>query len=204
MPRWDASSRACSSGERRRRVLVEGDIAEVGRLDNEAGFPIARTRRRPSRRYLSGTARSPASRDRGAMPSPDVAGLLQSSRGARFPKRVSARARRAAAAIEAAYRDHFAVTSRRRAVPDDTARRGADRRRRDGRVERRARSDLPDLHPQHQPRQRRRNPGNQPAGGDDGQAADRARARARAGDDARLWHRSGSRGDAAEDAPPRL
>jgi mandelamide amidase len=32
-------------------VLVEGDIADVGRLDNEAGFPIAllRDRRRPER-----------------------------------------------------------------------------------------------------------------------------------------------------------
>ncbi|HEY2562001.1 MAG TPA: indoleacetamide hydrolase [Caldimonas sp.] len=64
-------------------VLVEGDIADVGRLDNEAGFPIALYETVTDLgAYLRSHASSLSYRDLVAQcASPDVAGLLQSLHG---------------------------------------------------------------------------------------------------------------------------
>ena len=135
-------------------VLVEADIADVGRLDDEAGFPIALYETVADLdAYLAGHGSKLDYRELVAQcASPDVAGLLQSLHGAgAIPEAAYRHALDVQRPqLQAAYRDHFArhdVAARR--LPDDAARRRADRRGRDRRAQRRARADLSDLHPQH-------------------------------------------------------
>jgi mandelamide amidase len=92
-------------------VLVEGDIPDVGRLDNEAGFPIALYETvEDLDRYLAGHGSALKYRELVAQcGSPDVAGLLQSLAG---EGAVPAAAYRHALDVlrpqlQAAYRDHF-------------------------------------------------------------------------------------------------
>ena len=92
-------------------VLVEGDIPEVGRLDNEAGFPIALYETvEDLDRYLAGHGSPLRYRELVAQcGSPDVAGLLQSLGGAGA---VPEAAYRHALDVlrpqlQAAYREHF-------------------------------------------------------------------------------------------------
>jgi indoleacetamide hydrolase len=93
-------------------VLVEADIAEVGRLDNEAGFPIALYETVADLdAYLAGHGSPMRYAELVAQcASPDVAGLLQSLHGAGA---IPAAAYRHALDVQrpqlqAAYRDHFA------------------------------------------------------------------------------------------------
>jgi mandelamide amidase len=92
-------------------VLIEGDIPDVGRLDNEAGFPIALYETvEDLDRYLAGHGSALKYRELVAQcGSPDVAGLLQSLAG---EGAVPAAAYRHALDVlrpqlQAAYRDHF-------------------------------------------------------------------------------------------------
>ena len=93
-------------------VLVEADVADVGRLDNEAGFPIALYETVVDLdAYLAGHGSPLGYRELVAQcASPDVAGLLQSLHGAGA---IPAAAYRHALDVQrpqlqAAYRDHFA------------------------------------------------------------------------------------------------
>jgi indoleacetamide hydrolase len=93
-------------------VLVEADIADVGRLDNEAGFPIALYETVADLdAYLAGHGSPMRYAELVAQcASPDVAGLLQSLHGAGA---IPAAAYRHALDVQrpqlqAAYRDHFA------------------------------------------------------------------------------------------------
>jgi len=93
-------------------VLVEADIPDVGRLDNEAGFPIALYETVADLdSYLAGHGSKLGYRELVAQcASPDVAGLLQSLHGAGG---IPAAAYRHALEVQrpqlqAAYRDHFA------------------------------------------------------------------------------------------------
>jgi len=93
-------------------VLVEGDIADVARLDNEAGFPIALYETVVDLdAYLAGHGSKLRYRDLVAQcASPDVAGLLQSLHGeGAIPE---AAYKQALAVLrpqlQASYRDHFA------------------------------------------------------------------------------------------------
>jgi mandelamide amidase len=93
-------------------VLVEADVADVGRLDNEAGFPIALYETVADlEAYLAGHGSPLGYRELVAQcASPDVAGLLQSLHGAGA---IPAAAYRHALDVQrpqlqAAYRDHFA------------------------------------------------------------------------------------------------
>jgi Asp-tRNA(Asn)/Glu-tRNA(Gln) amidotransferase A subunit family amidase len=92
-------------------VLVEADIPEVGRLDAEAGFPIALYETVVDLgAYLAGHGSTSSYADIAAQcASPDVAGLLQSLSGAGA---VPEAAYRQALDVlrpqlQAAYRDHF-------------------------------------------------------------------------------------------------
>ena len=87
--------------------------------------------------------------------SPDVAGLLQSLAGdGAMPEAAYREALDVLRPqLQAAYPRSLPPPRRRRGrVPDHAAAGRADRRRRDGAAERRARADLPDLHPQHRAR----------------------------------------------------
>ena len=164
-------------------VLVEGDIRDVGRLDNEAGFPIALYETVADLdAYLAGHGSPMRYRELVAQcASPDVAGLLQSLHGeGAIPEAAYRHALTSLRPqLQAAYRDHFKrhdVVAH--GVSDDATAGGADRRRRNRRHERRARADLSHFHPQHEPGQRGGDPGHQPAGGDDARRpAARPRAR---------------------------
>ncbi len=92
-------------------VLVEGDIADVGRLDNEAGFPIALYETVVDLdAYLAGHASPMRYRELVAQcASPDVAGLLQSLHGeGAIPEAAYRHALTSLRPqLQAAYRDHF-------------------------------------------------------------------------------------------------
>ena len=92
-------------------VLVEGDIADVGRLDNEAGFPIALYETvEDLDRYLAGHGSPLQYRELVAQcGSPDVAGLLQSLHGeGAVPEAAYRHALQVLRPqLQAAYRDHF-------------------------------------------------------------------------------------------------
>ncbi|MDQ2926613.1 MAG: amidase family protein, partial [Pseudomonadota bacterium] len=92
-------------------VLVEGDIADVGRLDNEAGFPIALYETVTDlEAYLRSHGSSLRYRDLVAQcASPDVAGMLQSLHGeGAIPEAVYRHALDVLRPqLQAAYREHF-------------------------------------------------------------------------------------------------
>ena len=92
-------------------VLVEGDIPDVGRLDNEAGFPIALYETvEDIERYLAGHQSKLSYRTLVAQcGSPDVAGLLQSLAGeGAVPEAAYRHALQVLRPqLQAAYRDHF-------------------------------------------------------------------------------------------------
>ena len=128
-------------------VLVEGDIADVGRLDDAAGFPdrALRDRRRPER--LPREARLAAEARRAGRPSaraptsPAAAGLHGETAVPEPAYRHALDVLRPP--LQAAYRDHFAGMRLDAIVfPTTPSARRADRRRRDGGAERRARADL--------------------------------------------------------------
>jgi mandelamide amidase len=92
-------------------VLVEGDIADVGRLDGEAGFPIALYETvRDLGAYLAGHGSKLGYAELVAQcASPDVAGLLQSLHGeGAIPEAVYRHALDVLRPqLQAAYREHF-------------------------------------------------------------------------------------------------
>ncbi|MEO8922263.1 MAG: indoleacetamide hydrolase [Caldimonas sp.] len=92
-------------------VLVEGDIADVGRLDNEAGFPIALYETVTDlEAYLRSHGSSLRYRDLVAQcASPDVADMLQSLHGeGAIPEAVYRHALDVLRPqLQAAYREHF-------------------------------------------------------------------------------------------------
>ena len=92
-------------------VLVEGDIPDVGRLDNEAGFPIALYETVADLdAYLAGHGSPMRYRELVAQcASPDVAGLLQSLHGeGAIPEAAYRHALTSLRPqLQAAYRDHF-------------------------------------------------------------------------------------------------
>ena len=92
-------------------VLVEADIADVGRLDNEAGFPIALYETVTDLdAYLAGHGSQLRYRELVAQcASPDVAGLLQSLHGeGAIPEPAYRHALTTLRPqLQAAYRDHF-------------------------------------------------------------------------------------------------
>lgn len=92
-------------------VLVEADIADVGRLDNEAGFPIALYETVTDlETYLASHGSSMRYAELVAQcASPDVAGLLQSLHGAgAIPEAAYRHALEVKRPqLQAAYRDHF-------------------------------------------------------------------------------------------------
>lgn len=92
-------------------VLVEGDIADVGRLDNEAGFPIALYETVTDLdAYLAGHGSTLRYRELVAQcASPDVAGLLQSLHGeGAIPEAVYRHSLDVLRPqLQAAYREHF-------------------------------------------------------------------------------------------------
>ena len=190
-------------------ILVEADIADVGRLDNEAGFPIALYETVADlNAYLAGHGSPLRYAELVAQcASPDVAGLLQSLHGeAAIPEAAYRHALDVLRPqLQAAYRDHFrSEANRGDRLSDHAPARRADRRRRDGAAQRPARADLLHLHPQLEPGQRRRHSRHQPAGGHD-RRRPAARHRARRGRRRRCppaGDRAGGRSACCRSCPP--
>ena len=156
----------CRRDPRRGRHRRRRPARQRGRVSDRPLRDGRRPERLPRRPRLAAAlcrARGAVREPRRRRPAAEPARRGGDSRGG-----LSACARRAPAAVAGRLPGSLPKEADRGGrLPDDAAARRADRRRRDGAAQRRARADLLHLHPQLEPGQRRRHPRHQPAGGHD-------------------------------------